>query len=160
MKFDGDDNYSDASNIYYTWNEIEDLIKDLGRQMQKINKEYDCILGITNGGIVPARLLARELGVELIQLIPMRNKVLVKSEMPHLCPNKQYLIVDDIYDTGETYEKVLEVTKGFNCDFAFCMSRHDQSCGLASKILNHNRWIIFPWENKAQNYHHTQVSID
>jgi hypoxanthine phosphoribosyltransferase len=104
--------------------------------------------------------LARESDTELIQLIPIRNKVLIKSEMPYLCPNKQYLIVDDIYDTGETYEKVLEVTKGSNCDFGFCVSRHDQSHGLSSKILNHNRWIVFPWENKAQNYDHTQSSID
>jgi hypoxanthine phosphoribosyltransferase len=152
MKIDGGKRYNDESNIYCTWNEIEGLIRDLGRQMQKINKKYDCVLGITNGGIVPARLLARELDIELIQLIPIHNKVPIKSEMPYLCPNKQYLIVDDIYDTGETYEKVLEATKGFNCDFAFCMSRRDQSHGLTSKILNHNSWIVFPWENKVQNY--------
>ena len=39
--------------------------------------------------------------------------------MPYLCPNKQYLIVDDIYGTGETYEKMLEATKGSNYNFAF-----------------------------------------
>jgi hypoxanthine phosphoribosyltransferase len=66
--------------------------------------------------------LARESDTELIQLIPIRNKVLIKSEMPNLCP---YLIVDDIYDIGKTYEKVLEVTKGSNYDFAYCGSEVD-----------------------------------
>ena len=77
MKIEGDKRYTDEGNIYCTWNEIEELLRDLGRQMQKINKKYDCVLGITNGGIVPARLLARELDIELIQLIVRINNILL-----------------------------------------------------------------------------------
>jgi hypoxanthine phosphoribosyltransferase len=141
------ENKSGMTMIYCTWDEIEFLIKDLASQLKKTKRKYDCILGVTNGGIVPARLLAREFNVELVQLIPIRNKVLIQSEMPHLLLDKKYLIVDDIYDTGDTYKKVAETMKGFNCDFVFLMSRFDTYSGLYSKILNHNKWIVFPWEN-------------
>ena len=139
-------NKSGVTKAYCKWDEIEFLIKDLATQLKKAKKKYDCILAITNGGIIPARLLARDLDVELIQLIPIRNKVLVKSEMPCLLPQNKYLIVDDIYDTGNTYNKVVAAMKGFSCDFVFLMSRFDTCSGISSKILNHDKWIIFPWE--------------
>jgi hypoxanthine phosphoribosyltransferase len=55
--------------------------------MQKIKtsgKKYDIILGVTNGRIIPARLLARDLDINHIQFIPIRNKKLYKKEMSSL----------------------------------------------------------------------------
>ena len=107
------------------------------------------ILGITNGGIIPARLMARELDINRIQFIPIRNKKLQKDDMPKLNKDKKYLIVDDIYDTGNTFYKVYDFIKEFNCDFAFLMCRYQQNNSiLVGKILNHEKWIVFPWERQ------------
>jgi uncharacterized protein len=132
--------------ISCSWQEIESLVKDLALQTRKSGKRYDCILGITNGGIIPAKLLSRELGINMIQFIPVRSKAIIKSEMPILQTNKHYLVVDDIYDTGDTYRKVADALSGFACDFSFCMSRHEQGVGLSPKVLNHEKWVVFPWE--------------
>jgi uncharacterized protein len=64
------------------------------------------LLWASNGGIIPARLLARELDIDYIQLIPVRNKELCKEELPLLLKDKKYLIIDEIYDTGATFSKV------------------------------------------------------
>jgi hypoxanthine phosphoribosyltransferase len=104
------------------------------------------VLGIANGGIVSARLVAEELGVDCIMLILMRNKRVVSEEIPRLYKNKRYLVVDDIYDTGDTYRKALEAMKGFDCDYAFCMSRYHQEFGVYGRLLGHEKWIVFPWE--------------
>ncbi|OLB91616.1 MAG: hypothetical protein AUH25_02240 [Thaumarchaeota archaeon 13_1_40CM_38_12] len=107
------------------------------------------ILGITNGGIIPARLMARELDINRIQFIPIRNKKLQKDDMPKLNKDKKYLIVDDIYDTGNTFYKVYDFIKEFNCDFAFLMCRYQQNNPiLVGKILNHEKWIVLPWERQ------------
>lgn len=132
--------------ISCSWHEIESLVKDLALQIKKSGKRYDCILGITNGGIIPAKLLSRELGIDAIQFIPVRNKAIIKSEMPILHPDKKYLVIDDIYDTGDTFCKAADALGGFSCDFSFCMSRHEQDAGLSPKVLNHEKWIVFPWE--------------
>jgi len=129
-----------------SWLEIESLVKELALQIRKSGRKYDGILGITNGGIIPAKLLSRELGVDTIQFIPVRNKAMIKAEMPILQANKRYVVVDDIYDTGDTYRKVADALTGFACDFCFCMSRRDQDVGLSPKVLNHDKWIVFPWE--------------
>ena len=134
---------------YCKWQEVEVLVEKIVHSIQRSAKKYDVILTITNGGIIPARLIARELDLNHIQFIPIRNKKLHVEEMLPLLKGKKYLIVDDIYDTGDTFTKVFNVVKGFDCDFAFLMTRYkDSNAPFVGKVLNHEKWIIFPWERK------------
>lgn len=34
---------------------------------------------------------------------------------------------------------------GFDFDFCFCMSKY-KSHGITTKVLDDNKWIVFPWE--------------
>jgi uncharacterized protein len=133
---------------YCSWEEVESLTKIVADKIRSSNKTYDSILGITNGGIIPARLMARELNINYIQFIPVRNKNLYKAEMPTLLKDKKYLIVDEIYDTGDIFSKVYDAVRIFDCDFAFLMSRyeHNSRGTYIGKVLNHDKWIVFPWE--------------
>src|SRR5947209_15062794 len=89
------------------------------------------------------------LAINQIRFLPIRNKKLQNGEMPKLNKDKKYLIVDDIYDTGNTFHKVYDFIKEFNCDFAFLMCRYQQNNSiLVGKILNHEKWIAFPWERR------------
>jgi hypoxanthine phosphoribosyltransferase len=134
---------------YCTWDEIELLVGRLAHTIQISGKKFDVILAITNGGIIPARLIARELDVNHIQFIPIRNKQLHIEETPPLLNGTKYLVIDDIYDTGDTYNKVYSVIGEFDCDFAFLMTRYkDSNASLVAKVLNHEKWIVFPWEKK------------
>jgi uncharacterized protein len=138
---------------YCSWEEVGILTKILGTKIHSLNKKYDVVLGITNGGIIPARLMALELDILHIQFIPVRNKKLYLEEMPQLASDKKYLVVDEIYDTGETFSKVHCAMQNFNCDYAFLMRRfHDPNgneTAFIGKILNHDKWIVFPWEQKT-----------
>lgn len=137
---------------YCSWEEVELLTKTVSQKIQTLNKKYDIVLGITNGGIIPARLIARELDINHIQFISVRNKKLFKRELPPLFKSKKYLVVDDILDTGKTFSKVRNTTRILNCDFVFLMSRYRYTGKLSlfiGKLLNHNKWIVFPWEMKS-----------
>ena len=134
---------------YCTWQEIELLVEGLAHTIQISGKNYDVILAITNGGIIPARLIARELDINHVQFIPIRNKQFHIEEMLPLLNRTKYLVIDDIYDTGDTYNKVYSVIREFDCDFAFLMTRYEYSnATLVAKVLNHEKWIVFPWEKK------------
>ena len=144
---------------YYSWTQIELLVKIVANKILNSNKKYDAILGITNGGIIPARLIARELDINHILFLPVRNKKLHKEEMPPLFDTKKYLVIDDIYDKGNTYSFVSNEIGKFGCDFAFLVRRYaanDDSVGwggeiYVGEILNHKKWIVFPWERKKDN---------
>jgi hypoxanthine phosphoribosyltransferase len=134
---------------FCSWEEVEILVKKLVVKIQSSQKKYQVILGITNGGIIPARLLARELGTDHIQFIPVRNKEIQSNEMPLLHKANKYLVIDEIYDTGNIFSKVYDSLKAFECDFAFLMSRYrNDHLDFVAKVLNHARWVVFPWEMK------------
>jgi uncharacterized protein len=69
------------------------------------NERYDAILGLTYSGIIPAHLVAREMNVNYIQFIPIRNKKIHKEELPLLFKGKKYLIIDEIYATCALFQK-------------------------------------------------------
>lgn len=153
MKFKtGQVSEKNSPKEYCSWEEVESLTKIVADKIRNSNKRYDAILGITNGGTVPARLIGRELDIEEIKFIPIRNRKLQKDEMPLLSRGKKYLIVDEIYDTGYTFSEVNDAVRRFDCDFAFLMRRFkDDNIGgevYIAKVLNHNKWIVFPWERK------------
>jgi hypoxanthine phosphoribosyltransferase len=116
--------------IACSWKEIERLAKEIGLQIKKSQAIYGCILGITNGFVIPAKMLSHELGIDLVQFVAVRNTTLIKPEMPALHADRRYIIMDDIYDTADTYNKVADALKGFSYDFASCMSRYKQNYGL------------------------------
>ena len=138
--------------VYCSWQKVELMVKVLAAKIRKSNKRYDIVLGITNGGIVPAMLMARELDIQHIQFIPVRNKELQKHEMPPLSKNKKYLAIDEIYDTGYTFCKVSRALNKVECDFAFLVSRYTETSSriLVAKILNHNKYVTFPWEREVK----------
>jgi uncharacterized protein len=73
------------------------------------NERYDAIPGVTYSGIIPARLMARELNVNSIQFIPIRNKKTHKEELRLLLlKGEKYLIIDEIYVTVHFF-------KGLGC---------------------------------------------
>ena len=138
-----------SPKVYYDWQDVEILVQILANKLKKSTKNYDIILAVTNGGIVPARLMARELNINDIRFIPIRNKKLFLEELYPLHKDKKYLVVDEIYDTGNTFSKVLDALSGFECDFAFLISRYKNTSAKAiAKVLNHNKWVVFPWESK------------
>jgi uncharacterized protein len=134
-------------------------VKKVTNEIESSNKKYDAILGITNGGIIPARLIARELEIDHILFIPVRSKKLRKEEMSPLFKGKKYLIADDIYDTGNMCAIISSEVERFDCDFAFLVRRFAANDGVGGgggkvyvgEILNHKKWIVFPWERKADN---------
>jgi hypoxanthine phosphoribosyltransferase len=144
----------DANEEYCSWEEVERLVKKIANNIKRKRNTYHAILGIANGGIIPARLMARELKVENIQLLPVRNKSIDLKEMPVLLKEKKYLIVDEIYDTGDTFVKVSDAVKKLQCDFSFLMTRHTLDMTrhtldhkiFVGKTLNHCKWVVFPWE--------------
>jgi len=137
----------DAIEEYCSWEEVERLVKKIADNIKRKRITYHAILGIANGGIIPARLMARELKVENIQLLPVRNKSIDLKEMPILLKEKKYLIVDEIYDRGDTFVKVSDAVKKLQCDFSFLMTRHTLDHKIfVGKTLNHFKWVIFPWE--------------
>ena len=80
----------------------------------------DLVIGIAEGGLVPASLIAFKLGVELRTIkinyrnesnTPIRNEPELLSDFNELS-DKKILLVDDVSVTGKTLEKAKELFAG------------------------------------------------
>ena len=119
--------------IIYTTPNFESDIRSLGAIYKRYGKIIRSVYGPPRGGLIPAVYLSHELGVPLI----------VKPEKI----NKHTLIVDDIYDTGRTMDRITKAHKYF----AVCVLWYngDTKGKLLVQYKNikvENQWIIFPWE--------------
>jgi uncharacterized protein len=95
-----------SSKQYCSWQEVEILVEKVVHAIRRLHKKHDLVLAITNGGVIPGSLIARELNLNHIQLVPIRNKKLHVEEMLPLLKGRRYLVVDDIYDTGYTFKSL------------------------------------------------------
>src|SRR3990170_3540185 len=84
-----------------SWKEIDTLTKLLSDKIKATGKKFNSISTITRGGLVPSRLMADRLDINEIQVD--KNKVTSDS-----------LFVDDIYDSGDTFKKVLSKVENPN----------------------------------------------
>ena len=120
-----------------SWNEIELLVEQLCNKISKLPRTFSSISTLSRGGFVPSRLVADYLGIETIFV----DKSNVSSNS---------LFVDDIFDTGLAFEKViLKTDNPSKLVFATLFARRRKkypSNLLYAKKTNNDAYVIFPWD--------------
>ena len=120
-----------------SWKEVDSLTKLLSDKIKRTGRKFNSISTITRGGLVPSRLMADRLDI---------NEVLVdKNEIP-----SDSLFVDDIYDSGDTFKKVLSKVENPNTLvyatlFARKGKRFPKQLIFAKKTKG-NEYIVYPWD--------------
>ena len=119
------------------WNEIESLIKTLSKKILKLPVSFSSITTASRGGLIPSRLLADHLDIKTIFV----DKKKIFSES---------LFVDDIFDTGDTFKKIISKTDipsklTFVTLFARRGKKYPQNL-LYAKKTNDDGYVVFPWD--------------
>jgi len=145
--------------IYYPYTEYKDDLKIL---INKIDQDFDAILGIARGGLNMAQMLGeyydlRE--VYAINTIGYEDTQKLQSvevfNIPDLKSAKQVLIVDDIVDSGDTLEEVLKVLKGKYPYVTFLTASlfYKKTAKIAPTwyVKEPKGWIEFFWSEDLRN---------
>ena len=171
---------------FYTWVDVEIMCQQLLGQMYNDNWRPDYIVGITRGGNVPATILSNMTGIRCEALkVSLRDDDRISDSSAWMAEDafgyhdgkcypkarKNILIVDDINDTGATFEWIKNDWEsgclpghegwqdvwGENVRFATLTenlaSNFDKvsySCHEVNKA-EEDVWLVYPWENVA-NY--------
>lgn len=119
------------------WSEIESLVFILSRKLKKLPRTFSSITTISRGGLIPARLIADQLDIKKIHV----DKRKISSDS---------LFVDDIFDSGKTFETVIpSVDNPSSLVFATLFARRGKKYPsqliYAKKTLNQN-YVAFPWD--------------
>ena len=138
----------DTEKYYYSWDDFDndiDLIANTYTQKRLFNPKL--IIGIARGGLIPAVALSHKLGIPFQSTTWQDRDGGVKEKI--FIPDDT-LVVDDINDTGLTFEAVCS---GFNTryDTVSLWQRKDSkfNVDLYARSCD-NEWIVFPWENDKE----------
>jgi len=122
---------------YVSWSEIDSLIRVLSDLVLKSPRTFSSISTLSRGGLIPSRLLADHLGIKTIFV----DQKIISSNS---------LVVDDIFDSGVTFEKILSKIDDpsklfFVTLFARSGKKYPPQLVYAAKT-NDDTYVVFPWD--------------
>ena len=119
------------------WSEIENIVKKLSNKISKLPKTFTSITTLSRGGLIPARLIADQLDIK--KIFVDKRKI-----------NSDSLFVDDIYDTGDTFDEIIKrVDIPSKLVFVTLFARRGKKYPkqlLYGKKTNNNAYVVFPWD--------------
>ena len=120
---------------------------------------FEAIVCITRGGLVPAAIVARELGIRVIETVCIASydhvsqgelKVLktVAANVAALGGGrgKGVLIVDDLVDTGQTAKMVREILPEAHFAAVYAKPMGRPLVDTFVTEVSQDTWIFFPWD--------------
>ncbi|MCP4218545.1 MAG: xanthine phosphoribosyltransferase, partial [bacterium] len=112
------------------------------------------IIAITRGGMVPACIVARELEVLNIETFCITSydvkdqsetKILKKPETVE-GDGQGWLIVDDLVDTGKTFELAREMYPGAHYACIYVKPMGQKQTDTYVTAFSQDTWVHFPWD--------------
>lgn len=148
---------------YYSWTDIEESVLGIVTKIKQDNWKPDLIVGIANGGSIPATLISKVMNIPCkIVTVQLRDGVIRESvniEELYGTYGKNILIVDEINDTGETIDWIID-----NWDISDARWRNNTKIAvLTSKetskitpdyyfwLVDEPIWYSYPWESFVDN---------
>jgi xanthine phosphoribosyltransferase len=122
-------------------------------------KPFSAIVAITRGGLVAAAIVARELGIRVIETVCVasydhttRSEVKVlKSPAPEIVAlgdgeGRAVLIVDDLVDTGQTARVVRQLLPHAHFATVYAKPMGRPLVDTFITEVSQDTWIFFPWD--------------
>lgn len=139
----------------YSWQDIERMCVSIVNQMYKDNWKPDYIVGITRGGNIPATIISNMTGIRCEALkVSLRDDDTMSESNCWMAEDafgdigadtsdykKNILIVDDINDTGDTFNWIKQDWESNFPDGDF------------SNVWNHNVRFAVLTENMSSDFH-------
>ncbi len=129
-----------------TWEQVH---RDALRLAQKLqDKNFDALLAVCKGGLVPASLIARALDIHYIDTACFDGENSEQAiKLPELS-GKNLLIVDDIINTGKTAAYLKQIYPSAHYASLYVKEEVMHLADSYITAVNQDTWFIFPWEHE------------
>jgi len=142
---------------YFTHIQMRQALENIMQQISQSDQMPQIVLGINRGGCIPGIYLSHRLNVPHVTLNVALRDHNIKPDLSALekayAWQKKILVVDDINDTGSTFNYILEnFGKPDRLKFGVLLHNIHSECqqldykGYDIDKVKDPRWIVFPWE--------------
>jgi uncharacterized protein len=131
--------------------ELEELMNRIRTSLKKA--DFDLVVGVARGGVLPAYLASRwlDLPLECIHLNlrddthrPLRDQPLLLKPVDFDCRGKRVLLCDDVSNSGATLRSAAEYLSGASVTTLVISGKAD-----ISLFGPHDRCIQWPWDRET-----------
>ncbi|MBO0903939.1 xanthine phosphoribosyltransferase [Jiella sonneratiae] len=141
-----------------SWDQFHRDARALAWRLAGLRKEeWRAIVCITRGGLVPAAVISRELGIRLIETVCVasyheyseQGELRVLKEIsPELLEDggEGILIVDDLTDTGKTAGIVRAMLPKAHFATVYAKPKGRPLVDTFITEVSQDTWIFFPWD--------------
>ncbi len=155
---------AEVEKEYLSWDQIHAMVDELAARG---HEQYDALMAVTRGGLVPAGLLAYHLGIRniLVAAVQFYSGVARRAQQPAflqfpadpLIQGTRVLIVDDIWDSGKTIMAVKDRVLAAGGTPVTAVLHYKPDASLFDDLPDYyvrttSAWIVYPWEtpNEAE----------
>lgn len=141
-----------TKKIFITWEEFHNHSKTLCTKI-KASGEYNKIVAISRGGLIPAGILAYELNIRNSQAINISTYDEDKQRLDQdieVCGqvgevDEKTLIVDDLSDTGKTFRILRAIYPNAKYVSVYAKPEGSKMVDIYAQRMP-DGWIVFPWD--------------
>ena len=142
-----------TENFFVSWEELHRDTRSLAAQLLPAN-QWQGVIAITRGGMVPAAIIARELDIRLVDTICIKtydkqnqgSTELLKTVDPRFGDGSGYLLIDDLVDTGTTARAVRALVPKARFVTVYAKPEGRPEVDNFIKEVPQDTWINFPWD--------------
>ncbi len=158
---DRNEDQTDDKYEVLSWHLFGSAVKELAVQVAASGYEPDIILAIARGGLIPAGTLGYMLSVKntFTMNVEYYTGVDERLDMPVILPpyldlvdleDRQFLVVDDVADTGHTLQMVQEFCSPKVGEVRTAVLYHKPHSVIRPDFVwrDTDKWILFPWSSE------------
>ena len=140
-----------------SWDQFHRDARALAWRVSSVQKEWKAIVCITRGGLVPAAVISRELGIRVIETVSVasyhdyanQGEIYVLKEVAPELMEKEgegILIIDDLTDTGKTAGLVRAMMPKAHFATVYAKPKGMPLVDTFITEVSQDTWIYFPWD--------------
>jgi hypoxanthine phosphoribosyltransferase len=141
-----------------TWDRIFDLCVEGAGRIMDLDVDFDLIVALSRGGLVPGRILSDLLAIHDVIVLDVKYYTGVgeRADKPKInemsklsIKDKNVLVADDVVDTGESVKAAVEYLRSLKPKNLTIFTMHAKPHRIIEPdifIEETNAWIIYPWE--------------
>ncbi len=144
-----------------SWDEMHRYSKALAWRLHEVllaGGGWKGIIAVTRGGLVPAAIIARELDIRMVETICIssydhqnqRKAELLKPAMPDVGDGSDWLVIDDLADTGRTLELIRQLLPKATTATVYAKPLGRPLVDHFIMEVSQDTWIYFPWDIELQ----------
>ena len=148
--------------FHVSWDQLHRDSRALAWRLDDQNPDggpWRAVVAITRGGMAPAMIVARELGIRMVDTISVKSYDHQSQSQPHVIktPDAELvgdgtgvLVIDDLVDTGKTLELVKGHIPAAHIATVYAKPLGRPMVDTFITEVSQDTWIFFPWDMALQ----------